>query len=121
MVDTYLTTQAMAVRRQADRRRGVSSLAKLIEQVRDRPAVITREFWIAQWSDPDDRLLMMEAERGWEEQYAGTVGYHLDRAIPAVDLETLLAGSQKVKDFVDAHIAHSGAPLEMATPSNPIS
>jgi hypothetical protein len=97
----------------------VSSLAKLIEQIRDRPSQITREFWIGRWSDPSDPYLMMEADRGWNEQYAGAVGDHLDRAIPEVDLETLVSASRKVKEFVDEHIAHSGAGLRKATPSHP--
>jgi hypothetical protein len=84
------------------------------------PSLITREFWIGLWSDPNDPFLMHDAERGWDEQYAGTVGAHLDRSIPSADLETLLSASTKVKDFADEHIAHSVAPLSQATPSTPV-
>jgi len=32
-------------------------------------------------------FLQREAERGWETQYAGTAGDHLDPSIPATDFE----------------------------------
>src|SRR4051794_37173521 len=55
MVDTYITTQAMAVRRQADEDRRVASLARIIIGLRSRPELITRDFWIGQWgNDPND-------------------------------------------------------------------
>ena len=48
MVDTYITTQAMAVRRQADQKRGVASLARIILETKtrlpgvDHPRVLDR-------------------------------------------------------------------------------
>lgn len=109
MVETYITTQAMAVRRQADRDRRVASLARLIMQVRDKPSAITREYWIGQWrDDPDDGpWIAREAERGWAEQYAGDVGDHLDPAIPTADYDRLQTESAKVTRFVNEHVAHS--------------
>jgi hypothetical protein len=44
MRDTYGTTQAIAVRRQADTGRGVASLGKLIEEISDDAGRLTREF-----------------------------------------------------------------------------
>ncbi len=53
MRDTYATTQAVAVRRQADTHRDVASLAKLIQEIRDEPTKITREFWLSMWDSTD--------------------------------------------------------------------
>jgi hypothetical protein len=47
MLDTYRHTQASAVRRQADTHKDAASLGKLIEQIRDDPTRITRDFWLA--------------------------------------------------------------------------
>jgi hypothetical protein len=38
MVDTYLTTQAMAIRPQGDLRRDAAPLGRLIAEVRDDPS-----------------------------------------------------------------------------------
>ena len=110
MRDTYATSQAVAVRRQADTHKDVASLAKLIEEIRDDPSRITREFWIGQWSDPHDSFLMIEAERGWTTRYAGSVGDHLDPGIPAEDFDTLAEAAADVKTYVDQHVAHAEKP-----------
>jgi hypothetical protein len=81
MRDTYGHTQAVAVRRQADTHRDAASLGKLIEEVRDDAARITREFWLGLW-DPDGAIDALFAERGWADEYGGSVGLHLDPAIP---------------------------------------
>src|SRR4051794_31184307 len=55
MVDTYITTQAMAVRRQADIDERVASLARIMLEVEAEPETITRDYWIGQWrDDPED-------------------------------------------------------------------
>ena len=94
MVDTYITTQAIAVRRQTDLDGRVASLARLISQIRDKPDAITREYWIGQWrDDPSDAdWIQREAERGWATQYGGDEGDHLDPSIPVTDLEALRGG-----------------------------
>lgn len=52
MVETYATTQAIAVRRQADTHPDVGSLAKIIEELAADATRITREDWLAsQMSD----------------------------------------------------------------------
>ena len=56
MRDTYGTTQAVAVRRQADTHRDAASLGKLIEEIRDDAARITREFWLGLWGKLDDPI-----------------------------------------------------------------
>jgi len=109
MVDTYIVTQAVAVRRQADTHPDVASLGKLIEQVRDDPSGLKRDWWLGLWKEPDDPFMRMDAERGWRKRWAGDVGDHLDPAIPAADLNALTTAAGKVKGYVDQHIAHADA------------
>ena len=46
MRDTYATTQAVAVRRQADTMKGVGSLGKLVDEVSEDASRITRDFFL---------------------------------------------------------------------------
>jgi hypothetical protein len=108
MRDTYGHTQAVAVRRQADTHRDAASLGKLIEEVRDDAARITREFWLGLW-DPDGAIDALFAERGWADEYGGSVGLHLDPAIPAADFDALTTAAAEVKEWVDKHVAHADA------------
>ena len=124
MRDTYATTQAVAVRRQADTHRDVASLGKVIEEVRDDARRITRDFWLGLWREPDDppynpdnmhdKLMRLQAERGWTDQYAGSVDDHLDPAIPAADFDRLRDIAAKVTGFVDQHVAHADAAVVSA-------
>lgn len=110
MTDTYITTAAMAVRRQADNDRRVASLARIMIEMKSNPQQITRDYWIGQWrgdEDTDHPFLRLEAERGWDTQYAGSIGDHLDPAIPTADYKQLTSAASKVNDFVNRHIAHS--------------
>jgi hypothetical protein len=109
MQDTYGTTQAVAVRRQADTHPDVASLGKLIEEIRGDASRITREFWLGLWDVGDDQIKRHVAERAWEEHYAGNVGAHLDAAIPTADLDALTEGAANVKRYVDKHVAHAEA------------
>jgi hypothetical protein len=97
----------------------VSSLAKLIEQIRNRPRLITGEWWISGWRDPTDPDLAWEAEQAWVSPYANKTREHLDPRIPKEDYATLLRESKHVTDYVDAYIAHSGQMLRRASPSSP--
>lgn len=108
MFDTYATTQAVAVRRQADTHKDAASLGKLIEEVRDDARRITPDFWIGLWDNPDARSIR-EAKQQWTDQYGGSVGTHLDPAIPAADLDKLTAAASKARRYVDRHVAHADA------------
>jgi hypothetical protein len=103
MRDTYATTQAVAVRRQADTHRDAASLGKLIKEIRDDPGKITRGLW----DEPPFGFEHVIAQNGWAEQYGGEVGDHLDPAIPTADFETLRTAAANVKAYVDEHVAHA--------------
>lgn len=108
MSDTYATTQAVAVRRQADTMQGVASLGKLIEEISDDATRLTREVWMA-LNDDADPYWVGVAERNWTEHYGGRVHDHLDPAIAVADLDALRHAAASVRHYVDKHVAHAEA------------
>jgi hypothetical protein len=109
--DVYAETQAMAVRRQADTHPDVASLGRLLAEVSDDVKNLTPEWWIGLWAIKEgDDLERAFARRQWDDEFGGSVGDHLDPAIPATDLARLTEGSEAVKRHVDKHIAHSEDP-----------
>ena len=102
--ETYAVSQAVAIRRQADRDKRVISLARLIGTVQANAKSITREGWLAMWADPDDHPHATEL---WETKYGDSSGKRLDRAVPAADLKRLTAAARHVKRYVDQHVAHT--------------
>jgi hypothetical protein len=106
--DTYATTQAVAIRRQAEVDARVISLGRLIDEIRGDAKRLTRTFWIGLWSNPD----MVDhgiADVAFTKQYAPDGGDHLDPAIPAADLAQLTSVAESVKRYVDQHVAHNDA------------
>jgi hypothetical protein len=111
--DTYAATQAVAVRRQVETSRRVRSLGRLLLELSDDPSRVSRAFFVGLWSD-DTRAM---ADEGFDEQFAGSVGTHLDPAIPRADLEDLTDTSESLKAFVEEHVAHSDARPRKGLPS----
>lgn len=109
MRDTYVVTQAVAVRRQADTHPDAASLGKLLNEVAADSSRLTRDRWLGLWNDPDDPFMRMSAERAWKDQFGGNVGDHLDPEIPEADLAALTAAAGKVRGYVDKHVAHADA------------
>jgi hypothetical protein len=107
MVDTYIVAQAVAVRRQADAHRDAASLRNLIAQVADDPTRITCELWLDFWGDLSDDFDRTYATAQWTSEYGGSLGTHLDPAIPKRDLDALTTAATKVRGYVDRHIAHA--------------
>jgi hypothetical protein len=114
MRNTYAPTQAVAVRRQADTHKDVASLGKLIKEIRDEPSKLTRAWWTG-LRDHIDPLEKRLAEEGWNTEYGGSVGHHLDPAIPDRDFQALSAAAADVKAYVDEHVAHADAAAVSAT------
>ena len=108
MRDTYATTQAVAVRRQADTMKGVASLGKLIKEISDDPAPVTYEFWMTLNADEDPYWVRV-AENNWAEHYGGAGHDHLDGATAVADLERLVQAAARVRHYVDKHVAHAEA------------
>lgn len=103
--DTYATAQAIAIRRQGDTSQRVVSLARLLSEISADAKRIARDFFVGMFQ-PDTRRL---GERGFDEHFAGSVGTHLDPAIPSGDLHALTDTAAAVTRYVNQHLAHSDA------------
>jgi hypothetical protein len=116
LFDTYAKAQAGAVRRQTDTDDQAASLGRLIYEVSETPALLTREWWLELWTDTGgDPYWRSVAENAWTDQFAGEVADHIDPAIPQADLAELRDGSEKVRRYVDQNVAH----LDARTIPNP--
>jgi hypothetical protein len=104
MGDTYAITQAVAVRRMAEKNKGVISLGRLVREMSEDSARLTQEFFLTRFG-PDPTTISW-ATNFWNEHFAGRVGGHLDPDIPSADFEKITAASASVKSFVDEHFAH---------------
>ena len=101
--DTYATSQAAAVRRQAEQSTRVVSLRRLLGEIAAEPERLTRQRFVGPWPPHDQ-------ERGHEtftERFAGDVGDHLDPQIVTADIERVEAGAKTVVDHVDQYVAHT--------------
>jgi Phage integrase family len=127
LFDLYVKAQAGAVRRQADERKDVASLARLLLEIKNTPDLLTRDWYLDHWGkdesyDENDKAYWRKAgETEWSKNFGGEVGDHIDPSIVAADLTELRQGSKKVRVYVNKHVAHfdaggiSGTPFQAAT------
>jgi hypothetical protein len=100
IASNYYTSQAIGIRRQADLRTDVISLAALIKRVADAPEVLSRE----RFSDAGGRD--DHADRDFD-TLIGAVGLdHIDPATPLDDLERLRDGTEPVRTWATKEVAH---------------
>jgi hypothetical protein len=99
----YGTTQAAAVRRQADIDPRVVSLARLLKEIAGDAGRLTREWFLAHYAALDER----HGVQGWNERFGGDIGEHLDPKIVEDDLSSLRAAADRVSSYVDKHVAHA--------------
>ena len=107
MRDTYIASQAVAVRRLADTDPRVISLGRLLTEISTDASRVTRAVVAGIWQ-PEDAFDERSMDRIFGE-FAGSVGNHFDPAIAQRDLESLTDGAAKVSDYVDKHLAHLDA------------
>ena len=106
--DTYATTQAVAIRRQAEVDARVISLGQLIAEIGSDADRLTRKFWVGLWSN-SDALRFGIPDHAFTKHFAPGGGDHLDPAVPEADLARLARDAESVKRYVDQHIAHNDA------------
>lgn len=94
----YARTQGVAIRNQADPRRDVVSLYRLIDRVWKYPTVLSRERYVAS-HDGDDLA------DGWFDELAGA-GPYIDPRIPAQDIEDLQSKTKAVRNWVNKTVVH---------------
>jgi hypothetical protein len=100
--DTYAITQAVAVRRQAERSSRVISLGTLLAEVAAEPERMTRERFVSQY-DADDQG---RGDEAFTEHFGGHVADHLDPALVSADIDRLKVESAKVVRYVNRNFAH---------------
>lgn len=111
----YAATQAIAIRRQADTRRDVFSLAVVIKQMRDNAQALTRDSYVSLF-DQSDELMVERGHKGFNQLAGG--GDHLDPEIPRADLAALKDAAKRVRLYANEHIAHAAAnPTHPAMPT----
>jgi hypothetical protein len=103
LTDWYASTQATAVRRQADTHPQVESLGRLLKEIRDDPGRLTRDRFVDQY----DTLNARRGREAWDEKFGGEVGTHVDPGIVAAGLDALVSAADRVKQHVDKHVAHA--------------
>jgi hypothetical protein len=107
---SYARSQGLGVRRMADLRRDVVSLARLIDHVWRYPTVLSRERFIALQGEPD----AFRQPDSWFDGLAGT-GDYIDPRIPAQDFSDLQTKTATVRQWVNttvAHLTEKGRPRE---------
>ena len=102
--ELYGVAVAVGIRRQsdADRQGRVANLRHVISDICEHPGVITRASFVARYEE-----FMREVGHKTFDGFAGAGGAQIDAGIVAADLEKLDAATEKVKTFVDKHLAHS--------------
>jgi hypothetical protein len=114
--DTYATTQAVAVRRQAEARSRVVTLGQLVTEIRDDAKRLTRKFWVGLWDNSDAKRFGVP-DAAFTKQFAPDRGDHLDAAIPDADVQRLTDAARSVTTYVDQHVAHSDARPQAGLPT----
>lgn len=98
----FARSQALGVRRMADNRSDVVSLARLIDRVRRYPEVLTRERFLAMQGVGEG---LGRLAQDWFDGLAGT-GDCIDPSIPARDFDYLRAETETVREWVNKSVAH---------------
>jgi hypothetical protein len=106
--ENYAVAQAIAIRRQADRDPRTCSLAVLIGEMHNNAELLTREDHLGLLGDrATDELMTQRANAGFTELAGG--GDHLDLTIAGNDLATLKSAAERVRTYVNQHVAHDQA------------
>lgn len=107
VVDCYVVTQSIAIRRQLDQGPNALSLGRMLREMVDHPGVVTRELWLSNWSTQNDEHQAWIANKQWDENFAGKADPDvLDPDRVAADLQALVDGGAKMRGYVNRHIAH---------------
>jgi hypothetical protein len=108
--DNYAVTQAIAIRRQADKRKDTCSLRRLLEEVTARSDLLRRETYVALLDErqAQDDLMVQRANAEWN-RWANSGGIRFDGVAARADALELEQAADRVKVYVDEHLAHDAA------------
>jgi len=114
MAQNYATTQAVAVRRQADTSPTVISLGRLLSEIVEHPEILSRQRHVA----------LYRADLQWVghkefNTFAGAEMDHVDAGAVQADIDLLRDSSEAIRKYVNKHIAHheESPPLTFVTPT----
>ncbi len=108
----YLHAQAIAVRREAEIDEDVVSVARLVDEIRRHPEVITRERWVGLWpieqtGDPiRSELTRMVANRSFD-KIAGPGADRFSAEAAEADLTALCDATDSIVKYAERVVAHS--------------
>ncbi len=102
MRTVYVYDTTIAVRRLVDRDRRTVSFVKLMDQIADHPEVVTRGRFVARYP----RLLRDAGHRDFE-RFASPTAKTIHRRVIRRHQRELLATAERLKRFVDKHVAHN--------------
>lgn len=100
--DTYVHSQAIAVRRQTDTDPRVISLGTLLSEMATDSTRLTRRFYVSLYDEHIRELADPDFDR-----LAGAGADHVPRAPLETVMRTLCARSEPIEAFVNRHIAHT--------------
>lgn len=106
----YIAGAGMAIRRELDRDGTVPNLRRMLHEIIERPAVLSRARYLAQWN-PQGSSELQRANRCFEgfkfvRQSSNPKDDHIDPGDVAADLERLDAQTKTVQEFIEQTIAH---------------
>ena len=102
MRTVYVYDTTIAIRRLVDRHRKVVSFVKLMEEIAGHPEVMTRRRFVARYPD----WLRKAGHRDFE-QFASPGARRVHRRVIRRHQRELVTSAQRLKRFVDKHVAHN--------------
>jgi hypothetical protein len=106
-VDSYITTQAVGVRRQADSAKEVISMARLLDNISKHPQALSRPRFLSSYEK--ESVAQWVGGQEWDRVFAGHTKDYVDPGILNADLRELEVASAPIKAFVDQAVAHHDA------------
>jgi hypothetical protein len=117
----YIARAGMTLRRQMDDQAGNVNLRQFLQELQDRPEVMTRRRYVDAWNPPDaDRWL---ADRSFTKNFElvkpdqDKHNDHVDPKMVRRDRELLIQATGTVTSWVNRTIAHRGQVPPMAVPT----
>lgn len=98
----YSEAQAVAVRRQSDTDSRTASLAHVMNAIKTKPAILSRESYVSHLEGE-----LLEVGHCDFNSWACADGSHIEPAMVESDLASLLKATAGIKTYVDKFIAHN--------------
>lgn len=102
MRTVYVYDTTIAVRRLVDQDRRTVSFVRLMQEIADHPEVITRKSFVARY-----RAWLRDAGHRDFERFASPAAKTIHRRVIRRHQRRLLAAAERLKRFVDKHVAHN--------------